>query len=397
MTARPCSATSDQVPGRPTPWFGLYVHVPFCGRKCPYCGFYSLAAPSSRTIRNYLRVLEREISLASQDLAQDLVPVTSLFFGGGTPTLLDTDSLIRILDRLEACFPWDSEPEITIEANPGTIQEGDLRQLRQAGFNRLSLGVQSLADPELAALGRIHTVAQAREGLQAARRAGFANIGLDLIYGLPGQTVAAWQQNLEQALALDPDHLALYELTIEEATPFARLWRQGVLKQPDEEEILTMMAISDQLCRQAGLHRYEISNWARPGYECQHNLNYWHNGPYLGFGPGAASHRQGHRWTNAPDLAAYTAALQENEPPPRQEERLDRETGFRETVIVGLRMVQGVDRSALRRRFGLDPVDYYGQTLEELVRQDLIALQANRLRLTAKGLRLANQVMLRLV
>ena len=376
---------------------GIYLHVPFCRRKCPYCSFASVV-PRPGQVGRYLRALHAQLrALAALPQVRELTFAT-VFFGGGTPSLLDPADLAGLLADCRSHFAFAAdEPEVSVEVNPGTIDAAGLERLRRAGCNRLSIGVQSLDDRELAVLGRIHSAGEARASVRAARDAGFENLSLDLMYGLPGQSAADWRATLEQALALGPDHLSLYELTPEEGTPLSADLRAGRLTLPSEEEVLAMMAVIDALVAASPLARYEISNYAAVGRECRHNLTYWQNGCYLGLGPGATAFYGGVRRTAVADPDEYCRRLGQGRSVWQVEERLDREAAFRETVVMGLRLTAGVDEAALRRRFGLDPASYYGPLLEQLVAQGLLVRRDGRLRLTAAGLPLANRVMAELV
>ena len=291
----------------------------------------------------------------------------------------------------------EEEAEISIEANPATVDLAALQILRRAGFNRLSLGVQSLHDAELRQLGRPHTAAEAIQAVCLARTAGFTNISLDLMYGLPGQTLSSWRETLAHALALAPQHLSLYELTIEEGTPFARQQAAGTLSLPDEDTVLLLLDATQELVSEAGFRRYEISNYALPGYECRHNLKYWRSGEWLGIGPGAVACLDGTRRSAVADVAAFCWRIEHGLPVWDEEERLEPAAAFRETVIMGLRMTDGLAVEELRRRFGIDVVAYYGSALTRLTEQGLLELAQGRLRLTKQGLLLANAVMAELV
>ncbi|NOX80998.1 MAG: coproporphyrinogen III oxidase family protein, partial [Deltaproteobacteria bacterium] len=255
----------------------------------------------------------------------------------------------------------------------------------------------SFRDDELRRLGRLHTAAAARQTVSWARRAGFTNLSLDLMYGLPGQRLAGWLETLRQALDLEPEHLSIYELTVEEGTPFAGRARRGNLNLPAEEEVLAMMEATLTRLAAAGYRRYEISSYARPGRECRHNINYWRNGSYIGLGAGAVSCLDGRRLSGVADVEDYCCRLESGRPVWSDVEQLDREARFRETVIMGLRMTAGVSVAELRRRFDIDLPAYYGPTLAALLDQDLLVHDRERLRLSARGLVLANRVMAELV
>lgn len=311
--------------------------------------------------------------------------------------MLPPESLRHLLTKCRQQFFRTEDAEISIEVNPATVDLSALQILRGADFNRLSIGVQSFQDHELHQLGRPHTAADAAETVRLAREAGFSNIGLDLMYGLPSQTLASWQDTLAQALHLAPQHLSIYELTIEEGTPFAQQQKYGELHLPDEDTVLRMLEITQQMVSSAGLHRYEISNYAQPGCECRHNINYWRNGDYIGIGPGAVSCLNGTRWSAVADVAGFCRRIENEQEVWQDEERLEPEAAFRETVIMGLRMTAGVSLAELRRRFGIDAAAYYGETLARMTGQGMLVLTDGRLRLTAQGLLLANAVMAELV
>ncbi len=384
ISARPCSA--------------LYLHVPFCLRKCPYCSFFSLVG-KNHLQPLYVKAVSMQIRQTAADCTDKSCWLETIFWGGGTPTLLPAETLARLLGDCLDAFPaaTDRELEISIEANPATVDRNELAMLRRAGFNRLSIGVQSFFDRELALLGRPHTAADARQTLKDARRAGFTNINLDLMYGLPGQGVAAWRHSLEQALALAPEHISLYELTIEENTPLADQVRRGSFHLPAEEKVLEMLETTQTLTRQAGFTRYEISNYARSGFQCRHNINYWQNRPYFGLGPGAVTCLDHRRYRAIENIEQFAKHIAAGKPIWEDEEQLTKKERFRETVIMGLRMVTGVSISGLRRRFGIDPIACYGATLDRLIEQGLLRHDNDHLRLSKQGLLLANTVMAELV
>ncbi len=324
--------------------------------------------------------------------------VATIFVGGGTPSILDPELLTGLLAHFRHRFTKANEElETSVEVNPATVSYLDLAQIHRAGFNRISIGVQSLSDSELQEIARPHTVADALRTITDARKAGFSNLNIDLMYGLPGQTVASWERTLNRALQEEPDHLAIYELTIEEGTPFAILKQQGKLKLPTEDEVLDMMTVTAEMVSKAGLSRYEISNYSRPGRECLHNINYWRNGWYVGLGPGAVSCISGLRYTAVADIDEYCRRIAAGSDWWSDMEELDSEARFRETVVMGLRLTDGISIEELVRRFGLDALDYYGDVLLQLEQQSLIEIQSDRIQLSSNGMNLANQVMLQLV
>ena len=374
---------------------GLYLHIPFCKSRCAYCSFNSYACQSPPAA--YLTALASQIRhWADQQWCRERTFAT-LFIGGGTPTIYGGNELAHLVGLCLASFNFTEDAEITVEANPNTVTMEALTALRRAGVNRLSLGVQAFSGRLLGALGRSHTKGEACAAIKAARKAGFANINLDLMYGLPGQSVADWRESLDQALAFGPEHLACYELTIEEETPFARLVDRGELILPEEEEALAMAALTHDLLAQAGLQRYEISNYAVPGCQCRHNLNYWRNGSYLGLGAGAVSCLSGFRFSTVREPEPFTGLVQKGELPLAEGECLPLAARFRESVVMGLRMLDGVSFARMQRRFGLTPPGYYGNILDELQEQGLVVVTQDSLRLTEAGLPVANQVLARLV
>ncbi|MFV0439464.1 MAG: radical SAM family heme chaperone HemW [Desulfopila sp.] len=373
----------------------LYIHIPFCLSKCDYCSFCSYPDLHALYPR-YLQAMKTALRRTA-DRRDNRLPLTTIFFGGGTPTVLPAEELTGLLGLVKRCFPVSADAEISCEANPGTVDQRYLEQMVAAGFNRLSLGVQSLSDPELAGLGRCHTAQQARATIEGARAAGFTNLSLDLMYGLVGQTLQGWRTTLKTALLLAPDHLSLYQLTIEEGTPLAARAIARGLVLPDEETIVAMDRLNRVLCARSGLKLYEISNFAKPGWHCRHNLNYWQNGEYLAVGAGAVSYLAGVREKRSDDPEGYCRLLEAGGDGVVEREKLDREASFRETVVIGLRMAQGVHRATLQTRFGLDPATSYGPVLGRLQENGLVELTSTHLRLTTRGRRYANLVMAELV
>jgi oxygen-independent coproporphyrinogen-3 oxidase len=377
--------------------FGIYIHVPFCVRKCSYCSFYSVAG-QSKWFDRYVNAVHAQIKRAAQSRWSRNRQVESIFFGGGTPTVLDPEQLVFLLQVCWLRFGCQHEEiETSIEVNPATIDYEGLVRLRRGGFNRISIGVQSLNDRELKRLGRLHTADDALHTVAMAREAGFTDLSMDLMYGLPGQDVAGWSQTLDHALAVAPDHLSIYELTLEQGTPFFAQAGQGELDLPDEDEVLAMLDHTSRIMERADFQRYEISNYARLGHECRHNVNYWNNGSYLGFGPGAVTCKSGRRITALADVEQFCKRIQAGQSVGVDEEELTSEERFRETVIMGLRMTCGVSLNDLEKRFGIKLITYYGATLDQLVRQQLLEVHQGRLRLTDRGLLLANSVMAELV
>ncbi len=367
--------------------FGIYIHIPFCVRKCPYCDFVS--APGNRPERvSYLDALASEIR-ATAGKGQK---ARTIYFGGGTPSELGPPDLRRVMETVREVFDVLPEAECSVECNPGTLSKSKLARMRSMGFNRLSLGVQSFSDRFLRLLGRIHTSAEAREAYRLIRSSGFGNVNLDLIFGLPGQALEDWRKDLREALDLRPEHLSLYGLTIEADTEFGRLRERGLLGEVDEEVAASMYETAIELTAEAGYEQYEISNFALPGKECRHNLIYWHNEEYLGFGVSAASYVDGVRWSNVKDRDGYVRAASGGCLTPGYTERLGPRAALGEEIMLGLRLAEGFSSSELCRKYSLDPEVVYSDTLRFFLSEGLLARQNGSIRLTPRGRLLANEV-----
>lgn len=376
----------------------LYIHIPFCLSKCHYCAFDSCVA-SEDIYRQYTAALTSELAhlvKRTTELNSNTV-LSTLFIGGGTPTCLPRELLQGIIQYVFDVFKVAPGAEISVEANPGTVDVQYLQMLLETGVNRLSLGVQSFNNLELQRIGRIHDEKGACSAIEAARAAGFGNINLDLMYGLPGQTPLSWRNSLEKGLSFLPEHLSLYQLTIEPNTLFSSIYENSTLCHPSEEEIFQMDEITKEVCTSAGLHQYEISNYATAGKECRHNINYWLNNDYLAAGTSAVSCLEGVRQRRVADPIEYIRLINENKSVVIEKECLSREASFRESVIMGLRMVQGVSRKALQKRYSLDPKEFYGSTLSRLIENGFLELTESHLRITEKGWLLSNRVMSELV
>lgn len=390
------SKQSADNPEHNSRYCSLYLHIPFCIRKCPYCSFFSIAGKKELHDR-YARAVIQQLQRFSSPVGEENRIVDTVFFGGGTPTMLAASLLAMILEECKSRFILKKNPEISIEVNPATVNRDDLQQLFQVGFNRISIGAQSLSDADLQVLGRPHTAADVHDVVDMARKAGFFNVSLDLMYGLPGQTVSGWQEVLLEALRLEPDHLSIYELTVEQGTIFAELQEQGKMHLPDEDQVLAMMDLTQLEAAKMGFNRYEISNYALPGKECLHNINYWKNGSYIGVGSGAVSCLSGSRKRAVENVEEYCQKIESGLEPWSGEEELDQEERFRETVIMGLRMTAGVSISDLQDRFGVHLPSYYRAILSDLIDQELIIMEDDHVRLSPRGLLVANRVMAELV
>ncbi|MCG8607044.1 radical SAM family heme chaperone HemW [bacterium] len=341
---------------------GLYVHIPFCPNICGYCDFYTVSLRDSQ-ISNYLDALQSEIKLYAQRHSVKELTFETFYFGGGTPSVLAPSDLASIIEFLEAHFNLVANSEITIEANPGTLDLIKLREYRSAGINRLSLGTQSFQAKELRKLDRDHTVRDSIDCYKAARQAGFDNISLDLIFGLPGQTLIDWRLNLQAALELGSDHISTYNLTYEEGTPFYVKLRQGAFKETSDTTLRQMYLATFEELSQCGYSHYEVSSYARPGFECRHNKKYWDGSPYLGLGVSAHSYFPPRRFWNVRNIAGYSRLLGEGAIPLAGEEILDRETQLCERMILGLRQRRGVSLQEFEESFGSSLIEEFSTPL----------------------------------
>lgn len=362
----------------------VYVHTPFCPTKCGYCDFNSYAM-SGPIVKRTVDAIEREIR--SSPVAGR--PAKTVFFGGGTPTLLEADDLARLLRAVFDTHPPLPDAEVTSEANPGAVDAAKFAAMRETGFNRVSIGAQSFRSDDLVRLGRVHAVDDVGRAVAAARAAGFGNLNLDLMFALPGQSVPAWQRNLDRALALEPEHLSLYCLTLEPNTPFYKEWLRGTLVQPDEEAQIEMYDVAVEATAAAGFALYEISNFARPGRECRHNLCYWRGDDYAGYGPGAVgclTTGTGRvRTTNVKHPQRYCEAVEASAPLACETDRLSPEDEALERVMLGLRLAEGLAAS--------DPaLTEYG--MKRAIDQGWAIVKDSRLRLTPTGRRLHHEVVL---
>jgi oxygen-independent coproporphyrinogen-3 oxidase len=378
--------------------FSLYIHIPYCQSKCPYCDFNSYAAehwPEGR----YVEALCAELDHYAQYAPWRSGEIGTIFFGGGTPSLFAPASIERVLAAVTRRWSVSADAEITLEANPGTISLDTLCGFRDAGINRLSFGVQSFHPHHLRALGRIHSGGDALNAVGWARGAGFDNVNVDLIFALPHQTLAEWESDLAQAIVLRPDHISAYNLTYEEGTPFHKLRSQGVLRSLPEEIEATMFTRTQEILGAAGFEQYEISNYARPGRACRHNLNYWQSGDYLGVGAGAHSYARagasGSRWSNEKIPNRYVDAVvrapDKSADARSATELLDERQARGEFVFLGLRCRAGFLATAFRERFGDDLVAAFPHAAD-LEKEGFLQCADGRWELTARGLMLADSV-----
>lgn len=375
---------------------GLYIHIPFCVRKCLYCGFYSTPYDNLKA-DNYLSALYHETVMQTPLLEERLIG--SVYIGGGTPTTLLPDQFSLLFNIIRDHIHLTSEPEVTIEANPNTATADTLSLLKGLGVTRISIGVQSFSEQVLELLGRAHTAEQAMEAMQRARDTGFGNIGIDLIFGIPGQTAEQWHDTLETALTFAPEHISAYCLSLDEGSQWYRDRKEGRGAAPDDDTSATMYVMAREHLRSRGYHQYEISNYCLPGYECRHNVNYWDRGEYLGLGPGAWSFMGNRRWANIADLDQYVSRLikgisaQDHD----REEFVSGDQAALEKLFLGLRKTSGIDLTEYRSLFGENELDALLMRIRDLERDGLVDAKKGVLVLTDRGMLLSNEVISRII
>jgi oxygen-independent coproporphyrinogen-3 oxidase len=390
MMPNPCKR-NRAIPGEQTPrdCRALYVHVPFCRAKCRYCDFHSdPIANCPDALDRYVEAIARELTSNADCLC---APLRSIFIGGGTPTALGPRRLRELLETLRPLAGPDTE--FSVEANPGTVDGEIVSALSDSGVNRVSLGVQSFDAAELAVLGRIHSAAQAGDAVACLRRAGIHNLGLDLIYGVPGQTMTSWQASLGRALELAPRHMSCYALSFETGTPMYEDLLAGRVAEMDESLQRELYYAAIEKLTAAGMEHYEISNFAHPGFVCRHNLTYWHNESYLGLGPAAASFVKGIRRTNLPDTRDYLSKIFGNQAPSSSSESLAGRAAMAETLMLGLRLSQGVDISGFKSRFGRTPAEMFPKSINMYLKIGALFATDTHLRITSENLFVSDTIL----
>lgn len=379
---------------------GIYIHIPFCVQKCLYCDFIS--GPASLHIQqDYVNCLLKETDMRTKQpyclSSEDRCPVETVFIGGGTPSILDADLIRQILCKLKEVFLFSENYECTIEVNPGTVEFDKLKKYREAGINRLSIGLQSCNDNELKALGRIHDYSAFEETYRLARKAGFENINVDLMSSIPEQTEKSFVNSLKKIAELKPEHISVYSLIVEEGTPFFDM----NLKLPDEEEERNIYYATRRILSEYGYDQYEISNYAKPGKECRHNIRYWQCDAYLGFGVAAASYLNGVRWKNTEDINQYIQHMRsasinsnlESDDFYCEKELLTNDDKCSEFMFMGLRMNAGISEIEFMKQFGCTTEEKYGDIIEKHIRSGLLRRENQRIQLTDKGRDVCNYVM----
>jgi len=379
---------------------GIYAHIPFCIRKCPYCAFNSASAPPEGIPeKRYIACLSRELSAAVK--REGIIgPPATVYLGGGTPSLLSPSAVAVFLHAIEESLGKGAR-EVTVEANPDTLTLPKLEGYRAAGVNRLSIGFQSFDEAGLLALGRTHAVETSIKAFEMARQAGFRNIGIDLIFGTPGQTLQGWEASLNKAVDLAPEHISLYGMTIEEGTPFYRRYGPGKKGLPGEEAEAQMLLGAIRVLKGAGYRHYEVSNFALPGFESAHNTLYWKGNPYIGLGAGAHSYlpwpNWGRRWWNVAPADEYMDRVERGLDPAEGKEDLSRKEAMTESMMLGLRMIgSGIDGEAFKERFGIYPAEAL-TGLDVLVKDGLVEKRGESVFVTRKGLLVLDEVAVRLL
>ena len=367
----------------------LYLHIPFCVKKCAYCDFLSF--PSGQEIqRQYAKRLMEDIDCMGKEYGD--IPVDTIFIGGGTPSVPESRLIVDLMEHVNRAFQISDGAEISMEANPGTVTREKLKEYRRAGINRISFGLQSANDRELKLLGRIHTWAEFLESFALARECGFTNLNIDLMSALPGQTCESWKDTLKRVTDLEPEHISAYSLIIEEGTPFGEKYgsEEGRKLLPDEDSEREMYHETKRFLRECGYERYEISNYAKPGRECRHNIGYWTGVPYLGLGLGASSYMNGSMFALSSDMQQY---LEEKPGTFTDVEKLTKKDMEEEFFYVGLRMTAGVSLSEFERRFGMSAEEVYPGLMETFVEEKAAEFRGDRFVLTDYGLDVSNYIM----
>ncbi len=376
---------------------GIYIHVPFCRAKCPYCDFYSVT--DHGLIPDYIEALLAELNLYRHGVPR----ADTLYFGGGTPSVMAPRQIARILDAVHDCFSVAPDVEVTLEVNPGTVNKSALAAYREAGINRLNIGLQSIDDQVLIFLGRIHSAKDGVDTYRWSRDVGFDNVGLDLIYGVPGQTRNRWEAQMADIVELAPEHLSCYTLTMEPGTPMTAMVQNGQIQPLDERTAGELFSATATYLNRNGYHQYEISNFARNtaggtiDWRSRHNRKYWTFAPYLGFGPAAHSFLDNRRWWNHRSLDYYLADLKAGKRPVAETETLTREQQIIEYVYLGLRQTDGIDAMGFASRYNADFFDHFEPAATRLVSEGLVEKTSERIRLTDRGMRYLESVVDRLL
>lgn len=369
---------------------GIYIHIPFCKSKCIYCDFISFVKTPEEKISMYIEQLKQEIAMYGKKYGRCLID--TIYFGGGTPSAITASYIEEIYEMLKNTFDLSSLRESTIEVNPGTITKQKIQAYKSIGFNRISLGLQSTHNDLLKTINRVHTYEMFLENYQMIRAEGFDNISLDLIFGLPGQTIEAFNTSLKRVIELNPEHISAYSLTVEESTPLKKRLEEGKLLLPTETKDRKMYELLRRCLLENGYQQYEVSNFSKEGYESKHNRIYWTQRPYFGFGIGAHGYLNEKRYSNVDSLRRYHQCLADNELPVEKENKIDLEEAYFEYVMLRLRLTEGIRFKDINQKFMMDFKKKNGEVLAALEKDALIILEENRFYLSEKGLNVANHV-----
>ncbi len=370
---------------------GIYIHIPFCATRCHYCNF-ATGGYESELARRYVAAVRAEVNRPDVLTKPAMRDVDTIYFGGGTPTTLSIEQISSLIELCHRTFDVALNTEVTAEANPGSVSQAYLEDLRAIGVNRLSFGVQSFDDGELQMIGRTHSAEDAREAMRMARDAGFVNVSIDLIAGLPEQNMETWRRNLDEAFALAPNHLSVYLLELYQDAPLLHRINRGELRAIDEELTVEMYFALMNEAERHGFEHYEISNWARPGFESRHNLKYWTGAPYWAFGVSAAGFDGQTRWSNTRNIHEYLEKVENGQSPVAEIVKLNEEDRQSENLFLRLRLKDGVDLGEHQRRFGVNTLERYHKEIERLREAGLVELDENVLKISRAGTVLANEV-----
>ena len=383
---------------RPNPDFGIYLHIPFCEKKCVYCDFYSLENMEHKDL--FVSILKEEIIAGASYHAQYIRPATSIFFGGGTPSLLKPEQIASIMETLRMHLPIHEEAEITMECNPGTITKDSLLGYKKAGINRLSFGIQSFNQEELDFLHRIHSPEEGKEAVRLAREAGFDNINIDIIFALPNQSIASWNATLEQALALKTEHISAYSLIFEEKTPLFTMLQKGLVKPQDEERDAELYAMTIEALTKAGYEQYEVSNFAKPSFQCNHNRTYWQAKEYLAFGPSAHGCINNERYWNFRNLKRYFEAVRLHGRGEASREVLTKHNVLYEAAFLGIR-AEGLSKRRFMEEFGIDIHASIIQHLDEEITHEYLQIidleEDTVIKLHSAGFAICDEISVRII
>ena len=383
---------------RPNPDFGIYLHIPFCEKKCVYCDFYSLENMEHKDV--FVSILKKEIAEGARKYQDNLRPATSVFFGGGTPSLLTPEQITSIMEQVRANLPIHPDAEITMECNPGTITKESLEGYLKAGINRLSFGIQSFNQDELDFLHRIHSPEEGKQAVQLARDAGFDNVNIDVIFALPNQSIESWQSTLEQAIALKTEHISAYSLIFEEKTPLFTMLQKGLVKPQDEEKDAGMYALTIEMLENAGYEQYEVSNFAKSNLRCNHNRTYWRAKEYLAFGPSAHGYINNTRYWNFRNLKRYFEAVHKNGVGEASREELSLTNRLYESAFLGIRS-EGLSKMRFMKEFGIDIIEIINSSLDSYILDAFLIVQVIgddiTIRLNSQGFAICDEISIRII